>query len=496
MVLIAVYILFLAYAIVRLFWRQSGAAADYIVLGRRLTLPAFVMTLVATWYGGILGVGEYAWRYGVSNWLVFGVPYYVSAALFALLLAARARRSRALSIPDQLHARYGIATATAGATMLFVMTAPAAYVLMLGSLVRLATGWPLWAGVLLGTFFSVAYVFRGGMRAIVGTDMVHFVLMFVAFLVLVPACALEYGGWSFLRGALPATHLTWDGGRGLQAVLVWYFIALATLIEPTFYLRCYAARDERTARRGILIAILFWVVFDFLTTTAGLYARAVLPALADPVAAYPALAERTLAPLLQGLFMVGLLATIVSTVDDYAFLSAVTIGRDIIQRWRVRGGPAPEAAEAEPDRLATPYERRAPAARGVHTDALARPGSTPAALGDDDAASIPLIRWSLLATSVFAIGLALWSESVIALWHHLGSVGTPVLLLPLALAHTSLRIRQRAALWSMGLSGGVALGWLAAGRGGPFLGLEPIFPGLAVSLLVLGPAAWRGRRGG
>jgi SSS family solute:Na+ symporter len=478
MVLLVVYVLFLCYAIARLFWRQSEAAADYIVLGRRLTLPAFVMTLVATWYGGILGVGEYAWRYGASNWLVFGLPYYLNAAVFALFLAARARRSLALTIPDQLAARYGRPTALAGAAMLFVMTAPAAYVLMLGSLVHLATGWPLALGVALGAFFSVAYVFRGGMRAIVGTDIVHFCLMFLAFLIMVPACAAKYGGWEFLRANLPAGHLTWDGGRGAQAVLVWYFIALATLVEPTFYLRCYAARDERTARRGVLISIAFWVLFDFLTTTAGLYARAVLPALADPVSAYPELAARTLAPLWQGLFMVGLLATIISTIDDYAFLSAVTLGRDIILRLRVPLGHGARAADATD---------------GDDT-AGAADGAGPLASEAAEYAAIPLIRWSLLASSLLAIGMALWARSVISLWHHLGSIGTPVLLAPLALSHTSLRISGRAALSAMLLSGATALGWLALGRGEPYRGVEAIFPGLVVSLAVVGPAVWRGRR--
>ena len=42
--------------------------------------------------------------------------------------------------------------------------------------------------------------------------------------------------------------------------------------------RPHDQHDERTARRGVLISIAFWVLFDFLTTTAGLYARAVLPA--------------------------------------------------------------------------------------------------------------------------------------------------------------------------------------------------------------------------
>ena len=83
--------------------RAAGATAvDWLLDGRRLTLPAFVATLVTTWYGGILGVGEYSWRHGLANWLVFGVPYYVGALLFAFLFAKRAREARLYTLPDLL----------------------------------------------------------------------------------------------------------------------------------------------------------------------------------------------------------------------------------------------------------------------------------------------------------------------------------------------------------------------------------------------------------
>jgi len=378
-----VYAGFLLFVVLRLFRKPTTGAVDYIVAGRRLTLPAFTASLVTTWYGGILGVGEYTWTYGISNWLVFGVPYYLYAGIFAFFLAARARRSRVLTLPDLLENRFGRPAALAGAGILFVMTAPAAYVLMLGVLVNFATGWPLWAGVVLGTLLSISYVFRGGLRAVVATDVVQFFLMFLAFLVLVPVCVSRFGGWSFLQDGLPAEHLKWDGGLGFQAIAVWCFIALSTLVEPAFYQRCYAARTEKTAKWGIVAAIGFWIVFDLLTTTAGLYARVLLPNLTDPVQAFPALAGLVLPSFWQGMFTVGLLATIMSTVDSYAFIGSVTLGRDLIGRWR----------------------------------------------GVGEEACLPLIRWSLVATAVVAVVLALWAGSVIALWKTLGSIGTPMLLL-------------------------------------------------------------------
>jgi SSS family solute:Na+ symporter len=436
------YVLYLLYAVLRVLRKPTGGAVDYLVAGRRLTLPAFVATLVSTFYGGILGVGEYTWRHGVSNWLVFGVPYYLYAAVFALLLASRARRSRMLSIPDLFHKRYGRGPALIGAGTLFVMTAPAAYVLMLGVLVQLATGWPLWLAVSLGALLSVSYVFRGGLKAVVDTDQVQFVLMFVGFLVLVPVCFFKLGGWDWLSANLPATHLRWDGGLGWQAVFVWYFIAMSTLVEPAFFQRCYAARDEKVARNGILVSIGFWILFDFLTTSAGLYARALMPELADPVQAFPALAARVLPGFWQGVFTVGMLATIMSTIDSYAFIAAVTLGRDLVGRWR----------------------------------------------GFDDERALRSSQWCLLVTALVAIVMALAAGSVITLWKVLGSAGTPVLLLPLALAHTRWRVGGRRVTAAMAASGLVAVAWLVAGHGEPWLGIEAIFPGLLASVLVLAPA--------
>lgn len=87
--------------------RRIGDSDDFFLAGRTLTLPLFVATLVSTWYGGILGVGEFSYRYGISNWVVFGLPYYVFAAIFALALAKRIRNTNLATIPDKLEASYG-----------------------------------------------------------------------------------------------------------------------------------------------------------------------------------------------------------------------------------------------------------------------------------------------------------------------------------------------------------------------------------------------------
>jgi SSS family solute:Na+ symporter len=304
--------------------------------------------------------------------------------------------------------------------------------------------------------FSVFYIYNGGLRSVVFTDQVQFVLMYTGFLILFGFLVARHGGLGFLHGSLPATHFTWNGGNPAAAIVVWYFIALSTLVDPGFWQRAYAARDPQVARRGVLISIGFWILFDFLTTTAGMYARALLPNLREPVFAFPELARITLPPFALGLFYLAMIATVMSTIDSYGFIAATTIGRDLI--WRLRG-------ERGEERL-TRYS-----------------------------------QIGLWIAAAFATTLALMSRSVISLWHDLGSITTPPLLLPVAAAMSRRgRLGSRWTLAAMVVSFVVSLVWVLVPRIGagaspgryPFA-VEPIYAGLAASLLVYA-TGWTLRR--
>ena len=59
---------------------------------------------------------------------------------------------------------------------------------------------------------SIMYLFRGGLRSVVITERIQFVLMFGGFAVIIPYLVARYGGLSFLKANLPASHWTWHGG--------------------------------------------------------------------------------------------------------------------------------------------------------------------------------------------------------------------------------------------------------------------------------------------
>lgn len=420
--------------------RPTEKPGSFLLAGRALSLPALVATMVTTWYGGILGVGEYAWRYGVSTWVVFGLPYYFAAIVFGLWLAPRLRRSDAVSIPDLLDRTYGRKTALTGALGVWAGTIPVAYLLMLATLIHQVTGCSLLLATLIGAGFSCWYIGVSGFRAVVRTDIFQMVLMFGGFLLILPATLAQTGGFSGLWAAVPETHRAWDGGLGWQAVLVWYLIAFQTVVEPAFYQRVFAARSPRVARTGILVSVALWAVFDFLSIVTGLGARVLLPDLNDPLAAYPALAQAVLGPWGAAFFMLALFAIVMSTLDSYLFLAASTFGHDFFKR-----------SAAEGDRLR--------------------------------------IRVGLGISAGLAVVGALVFDSAIDVWHHVGSVLTASLLVPVLGVHLprSAQPSAKAAIASMVLAAVTATGWIIAGneQGYP-LGVEPLFPALGIALFCWG----------
>jgi SSS family solute:Na+ symporter len=450
--ILALYLLFL---VVVGFWKRKSSTEDYLIAGRSLSLPVFVATLVATWYGGILGAGEFVYDSGVVAWVTNGLPYYVFGILFAVFLAARVRGGSAgvYTIPDKLAAAYDRKTALLGAAFAFVYATPSTYVLMAGTLLHILFGWPLIPAMIVGILFSVVYVFRGGFLSDVRVNTLQFLLMFTGFISAAWLCLARFHGLGYLTapGRLPPTDLQALGGNGISYAIVWFFIALVTLADPGFHQRCYAARTPRIAVVGILLAVVCWMTFDALDTTVGLFARALIPNLSSGTLAFPAIAERVLPPGLKGLFYVGMLAPIMASTVSYTFIAAMTVGRDVI--WRLQG------------------ERSS-----VHVPAYTRLG--------------------LLLTSLLALAIALWIPSVVKQWYFFGSVLVPGILIPLLGAYAK-SPRWKAstdyAFWSMLLGASTALacllwGW---GHGGPDnpnfpLGWQPMYPGLLVAALIYG----------
>ena len=296
-VLYFISVLFIGFRAVR---KRKSGADDYILASRTLTLPIFVATLVSTWHGKILGIGEHAYRLGLSNWIIFGVPYYFFIIVFALFLAKKIRATNLCTIPDKLEYAYDKRTAIAGGILTFFLATPAAYILMLGILAQLIFDINLTLCIIITTLLTIVYLYKGGFRSNVWVNAFEFIMMFIGFTLIIIFSYLKFGGIDFIRTHIPPQRLTLYGGNSIEYIAVWFFIALWIIVDPVFHQRCYAAKDSATAQRSIVVSLLFWFVFDFMTTTTALYARASLPQLSQPMYSYPLLAEVTLPAVAKG----------------------------------------------------------------------------------------------------------------------------------------------------------------------------------------------------
>ncbi|MFY9235385.1 MAG: hypothetical protein WAO58_13110, partial [Fimbriimonadaceae bacterium] len=304
---------------------RESSVFQFIAAGRRLTLPVFVATLVSTWYGGILGISESVSYYGLGTWLLLGVPYYVFALLYAFFFARRVRGAEEISIPERLHARFGKAAGMLGAGLIFMLAVPAAHVLMLGILTRALTGWDWPISLGLGALVGCLFLYRGGLLADARVSMLAFVMMYVGFGAIVVYCLSTVPPAEVIAKAQPA-QTTLTGGQGPLFILSFFLLGAWTLFDPGFHQRVASAESETASKKGVLISVVFWALFDILSITAAMYALHLLPPIGDNatsldrLAIYPNFADQVLPAGLKAIFLCGIFGTVLSAMVGYTLV--------------------------------------------------------------------------------------------------------------------------------------------------------------------------------
>ncbi len=395
--------------------KTTSDASDYLLSGRKVGFFLFVLTTVSSWYGGILGVGEFTYRYGLLSWFTQGIPYYIFAILFAIFFAKKVRKAELYTIPDKLTIIYGKKVGLLSAIFVFVLVSPAPYLLMTANLISLMFGTGIFVSLILGLLLSISYLLNGGFKANIYADAIQFFVMFGGFAIALFFAIHNYGGMTYLKNSLPHNHLQFTGGASVTYIIVWYLIALWTFADPGFHQRSYAAKSANVAMYGIIISVFFFAVFDFLTTSTGLYARAILPNLSNPTLSYPLLAEKILTPGWKGIFYAAMFATIMSTLNSFYFLSGTTVGRDFIFKLK-------KVKEEKNLKYYTVY--------------------------------------GLIISGVLSIVLAFYIPSVIEIWYLVGSICIPAMILPVVSSYyTRLKINSKIIIIEMMAASVSSLAW-------------------------------------
>jgi SSS family solute:Na+ symporter len=310
---------------------RDNSVLQYLAAGRSLSMPAFVATLVSTWYGGVLAVGDSVKAFGFGGIMLNGVPYYFFALVYALFYAERVRGSEQISIPERLSQRWGRPAGLVGAVLIFLLAVPAAHVLMLGTMLHLLTGWSLHLATVVATIGGTLFLYKGGLLADVRAGLLAFVMMYVGFFVIAGWCLTHY------PPALAMQHLDpqlkkWDGGVGFLGFLTFFIGASWTLVDPGFHQRVASARSPQVGKSGLYVCIGFWMLFDILSLVTGIYAITILNPNLSGLEFFPRLGNQILPSGLKAVFMCGLIGTTLSAMVGYTLVSGATFGREFVAR--------------------------------------------------------------------------------------------------------------------------------------------------------------------
>lgn len=330
--------------------RGSASVAGYYVAGKQL--PSWVIAFSSNSTGEsawlLLGLTGMGYLVGIhALWVVMGEVLGVT--LGWVLVASRFKeytdRYDSITVPDYLEARFrdtGHVIRLVSVVIIFSMVTAymAAQLTAAGKAFGSFLGTSYGAGVLIGAAVILYYTTVGGFKAVAYSDLLHGVLMFSGLFTLPIVGIMAAGGWGGLMANLNAAdpNLLKPMGEfglsvtGFASALSFLGIGLAFLGAPQLLTRFISARDRREIVNGGLLAVICIIVFDVGAVFTGMAGRALFPGLTDQETIMPIMSSELFPAVFTGIFLVIVLAAIMSTVDSLLILASSAVVRDVVQK--------------------------------------------------------------------------------------------------------------------------------------------------------------------
>lgn len=330
--------------------RDSHDLEGYYVAGKKL--PAWVIAFSSNATGEsawlLLGLTGMGYAIGVhAFWIIMGEVLGVACAwvFVARPFKEYTDRYRAITVPDYLTERFRDSSnvfrwLSAAIILSMVMAYTAAQLTASGKAFDSFLGTGYTAGVWIGLAIVLFYTTVGGFKAVAYSDFLQGVLMLGCLITLPIVGIVQAGGWDAMMAALRAQDpqlLDPMGSYGLTLAGVLsaagsVAIGLAFLGSPQLLTRFMAARDQRQIVNGGFWAVLCVIGFDVGAVFGGMAGRTLFPGLADPETILPEMSAAFFPDFFTGVFLVVVLAAIMSTVDSLLILASSSVVRDVVQK--------------------------------------------------------------------------------------------------------------------------------------------------------------------
>ena len=334
------------------FWgsKESGDLKGYYVAGKRL--PAWVIAFSSNATGEsawlLLGLTGMGYAIGVhAFWVIFGEVLGVASAWVWVARPFKEYTDRfdSITVPDYLTDRFRDTShvfrwISALIILSMVMAYTAAQLTGSGKAFDSFLGTGYTEGVWIGLGIVLFYTTVGGFKAVAYSDFLQGVLMLGCLLTLPFVGIAAAGGWSEMIAGLEAADPALlrpmgqygIGPAGIASAVGFVAIGFAFLGSPQLLTRFMAARDQKQIIEGGFWAVLCVIGFDVGAVLGGMSGRTLFPGLADPETILPEMSAALFPEFFTGVFLVVVLAAIMSTVDSLLLLASSVVVRDILQK--------------------------------------------------------------------------------------------------------------------------------------------------------------------
>ncbi len=351
----AVIILYIigVYAISYYAERRVKNVDDYVVAGRRLGIGLSWPALLAIWFGAgtILTVSSEVANNGLKQVSLdpfgSGVCLLIAGAFFAKPLW----KMGITTLSDFFRIKFG---ATAEFVSAFIMIPSffgwiAAQFVALAQILHLFFGLPLNVGAVLVTIVGTGYTILGGMWAVTLCDATQIWLVLVGLVILTCSALAGLGHGDVMIGFANVIHCVQSTApQKLQMIPthnhgeLWTWMslfaagALGNIPSQDLMQRMFSAKSEKVAQNACYIAGIAYILFGALPVILGFVSIYMAQNtgfnLGPEVSVLPALAKGFLPPWLAVVFVVVIVAAVMSTINSAILSPATVLAQNILYK--------------------------------------------------------------------------------------------------------------------------------------------------------------------
>ncbi len=277
--------------------RRQKSGDDFLLGGRNvpfmLTLGTTVATMVGT--GSSMGAVGFAYENGWAGTL-YGIGGAVGILLLAVLFAS-VRNLRFMTMSEELSYYVGANTLVKNTVAILTFMASigwlGAHIMGGGLYLSWVSGIDVnMAKIIVAAGFGI-FVIIGGYTAVVWTDTIQAIVLFIGFMFMAVLSVKFVGGWDALIAAQPPENTSIFAARKigyLPALSLALVVMVGILATPSFRQRIYSGKNVPAIRKSFVVAGLLYLAFSFIPALIGMSAYSLNQGLEQTSYAFPYLA--------------------------------------------------------------------------------------------------------------------------------------------------------------------------------------------------------------